>query len=69
MALGPEWALLLSHSDEFFVLARQALLDGEGIQCIILNKKDSNYAFGEVELHVRKEDFIKARYILDNPTG
>lgn len=66
MALGEEWAMLTSDSDDFRIMALRARLESEGIQVIVLNLKDSNYAFGNLELHVRKEEFIKARAIFDS---
>ena len=39
-------------------------LNGYGIESVIVNKQDSTYLFGDVELFVRKDDVIKAKYLL-----
>lgn len=43
----------------------KSLLEEYDIQAIILNKRDSAYnMFGEVEIHVLREDVIKAIQLL-----
>lgn len=40
-------------------------LEGEGINTLILNQKDSTYGtFGSIELYVQDEDFDKAKEIV-----
>jgi type III secretory pathway lipoprotein EscJ len=42
-------------------------LQDNGIQAIVLNKRDSAYnMFGEVEIHVLREDVIKAIQLLNH---
>jgi len=41
-------------------------LEEEGIQVILIDKKDSSYNnFGELELYVKAESYIKAKYLID----
>lgn len=35
-----------------------------GINAIIVNKKDSSYLFGELELYVMPNDAIQAKHII-----
>ena len=42
----------------------QELLDSNGIDSIILNKKDSVFLVGEIEVHVKKEFLIRAKHLL-----
>lgn len=35
-----------------------------GINAIIVNKKDSSYLFGELELYVMSDDAIQAKHII-----
>jgi hypothetical protein len=39
------------------------LVDNE-IEAVIINKQDSSYKFGEVEVHIRQADFEKASEII-----
>ena len=51
---------------EIKVLAAQNMLREAGIESYVINKKDSAYAglFGDIELHVNKDDAEKARELL-----
>lgn len=42
----------------------QSLLKENDIDSVEVNKKDSNYAFGEIEIFVREEDFIFAKILI-----
>lgn len=44
------------------------MLEENGIECIIVNKRDSSYLWGEVELYVPKEHVIMAKHLIDNPS-
>lgn len=46
-------------------LVKQAL-ENSGIKAYLLNKKDSNYLFGNVEVYVQRENAVKAKNILNN---
>jgi len=44
----------------------RARLESEGMRVVVLNKMDSSYLnFGDVELYVDREDFLKAKRFLD----
>ncbi len=45
-------------------LLKGLLLENE-IEAVIINKKDSAYLFGELELYVQLDDVIKAKHILN----
>lgn len=40
-------------------IVRQVLIENE-IEAIIMNKQDSSYMFGEVEVYIHQSDFNKA---------
>jgi len=44
----------------------QALLKEDEIDSIILNKRDSTYLFGEIELYVAVENVLKSKQIISN---
>ena len=44
-------------------MAKQMLAD-HNIQCFLVNKQDSAYKFGEVELYVNRDDVIRAKMLI-----
>ena len=45
-------------------ILKQVLAD-EGISAFSIDKRDSNYLFGEVEIYVLPDDVIKAKLIIE----
>jgi hypothetical protein len=65
--MNPDWEMVFSSS--FLPQAElvKALLEHNEIVCVLRNNQDSSYkAFGEVEVYVKREDVIQAKYILDH---
>jgi hypothetical protein len=61
-----EWALLATYALEYQAAILEAALKEEEIACVVINRKDSAYRFiGEVEVYVKKEDFLPARRTLE----
>jgi len=44
-------------------MVRQMLTD-HNIQCFLVNKQDSAYKFGDVELYVNRDDVIRAKKLI-----
>ncbi len=42
----------------------KVLLDAAGIESMILNKKDSTLMIGEIDICVRRDNLLKAKYII-----
>jgi hypothetical protein len=58
--------LILSTTDEFEAYLVQGALEVEGIEVVLLNKKDSSYThLGEIELYVKLVDVEKAKAIIE----
>jgi len=60
------WVIIYSSVYIHKVEILQALLREEEIESIILNKQDSNYLFGDIELYVDVENILKAKQIISN---
>ncbi len=45
-------------------LLKQVLLDNE-IEAFVINRQDSSYHFGDIEVYVKQIDFEKAKLICD----
>ncbi len=68
MTEGPEhnWVMIYSSSSLIEVELRHGLLQCEEIESIVVNKKDSLYLIGEVELYVKQGDALRARQFISN---
>tara|TARA_Y100000385_G_scaffold219966_1_gene229494 strand:+ start:191 stop:406 length:216 start_codon:yes stop_codon:yes gene_type:complete len=60
------WTVVYSDGFPPAVELRRTVLDQHRIPAVVLNKKDSSYLFGYVELLVQDEDVIRAKALLDN---
>lgn len=59
------WQKIYSNNLEHKVEIVQAVLKDAGIESVIMNKKDSAYLFGELELYVQADEVMKARQIIN----
>jgi uncharacterized protein involved in tolerance to divalent cations len=64
--MAGDWALLTTCTLEYQAAILEAALKEEGIACVVINRKDSAYRFmGEVEVFVKKEDYLMAKRTLE----
>ncbi len=63
--MDSNWRKIYSNTFEHKVKIVQAVLDDAGISSVIMNRKDSAYLFGDVELYVQAENVIKAKQIIN----
>lgn len=61
-----KWVRVFSSADTFRVEVLKGLLAENNIESVVVNKKDSAYLFGEVELFVHVEDAFLANQIISN---
>jgi len=59
-----DWICMFSTGQYYQAHLAREILDDQGIESVIVNKQDSTYLFGDVELFVRQNDVIKAKHIL-----
>ena len=60
-----EWVSVFSSDKGYEVEIARMVLQEAGIEAIVLNKRDSSYRFGEVELCVPSGDALRALHILN----
>jgi hypothetical protein len=58
------WVKIYSTSANYKAELLKGLLMENGINAIIVNKQDSSYLFGELELYVMPNDAIQAKHII-----
>ena len=61
-----EWKKIYATGVLFDAEFIKSKLIDEGIECKTLNKKDSAYLFGEIELYVQAENVVRAKHIITN---
>ncbi len=59
------WRKVYSNTYEHKVEIVQAVLEDAGIASVIMNKKDSAYLFGDIELYVQDDNVLKAKQIIN----
>ncbi|HNS17918.1 MAG TPA: DUF2007 domain-containing protein [Bacteroidales bacterium] len=63
------WTIIYSSNQLYKAELMKQLLAESDIQAIVVNKKDSAYLIGEVELYVNVEDAFQARQIIIRSEG
>ena len=54
------WVKVYSATQVYLAEITKSVLEDEGIDAVVVNKKDSSYLFGECEVYVRKENALNA---------
>ncbi|MHC1708311.1 MAG: DUF2007 domain-containing protein [Bacteroidales bacterium] len=60
------WVKIYSSSLVHEVEIFRGMLEENGIEAVIINKKDSAYLFGEAELYVTADDAFDAKQLISN---
>ncbi len=63
--MGNNWQKIYSSEFEHKVEIIRAVLKDAGIDSVVVNKKDSAYLFGELELYVHPDDVLKSMQIIN----
>jgi len=59
------WQMVYSSSFIHQAELAQAVLKGFDIEVVLVNKKDSAYLFGEIELFVHPDNVMRAKQIIN----
>jgi hypothetical protein len=59
------WQVIYSSNFQHKVEIVKAVLEDAGIESVVVNKKDSAYLFGEMELYVHRDNLLRARQIIN----
>lgn len=62
--MDSNWIKIFSTGEPYKAELVKGLLQENEIDCIIVNKQDSAYLFGELELYVQADFAVKANHIL-----
>ena len=64
-SMNENWQVIYSTQHDYKAEIIKAVLEENGIKCFSLNKKDSAYLFGEIELYVSPDNILRARQIIE----
>jgi len=59
-----EWVMVYSSNRSYEVEMVKAFLTDNEIECISMNKQDSAYLFGEIEIYVSTANALEARQLI-----
>ena len=59
-----DWQAVYSSDKPHIIELIKALLSDNRIKSVEINKKDSSYLFGEIDLYVKSEHVIKAKQLI-----
>ncbi|MBN1338272.1 MAG: DUF2007 domain-containing protein [Bacteroidales bacterium] len=62
--MDSNWTKVYSSPQGYLIEIVKGLLAENDIEAVSINKKDSSYLFGEIELYVPSQHSLKARQIL-----
>ena len=61
-----DWQLVYSAKSVFDAEMVRGTLEGIGLEPVVINKQDSSYLFGDVEIYVSKGQFERAAEAIKN---
>ncbi|HJX70392.1 MAG TPA: DUF2007 domain-containing protein [Bacteroidales bacterium] len=59
-----DWVSVFSTNQDFKAELAKGILEENEIKFVLLNRRDSTYLFGDIEIFVNRDDTIKAKYLL-----
>ena len=63
--MSKEWIIVHTTDKIYRAELMRQLLEEEGIEAVIINKKDSSYLIGEIEVYTRPDDVMKAKLLIE----
>ena len=58
------WVVIYSSDQLYEVEMVKNYLNDHGIECVVMNKKDSAYMFGDIEVYVPTEEAFSAKQLI-----
>lgn len=64
--MDKNWTKIFASNLEFKAMIIKGVLEDNDIECVTINKKDSAYLFGEVEVYVPTDQALLANQIINS---
>lgn len=62
--MGKDWALVFSTDLLYQAEMVKDILADNGMEAVVVNKQDSFYRFGDIEVYTRPDDVIRAKFLI-----
>jgi len=62
--MSNDFVCVYSHTNQYTIDILKSVLQEHGVESVVLNKQDSSYHFGSIELYVKPADESLARQII-----
>ncbi len=59
------WSLVYTSNKQYEAEILREFLSDNGVDSFVINKQDSSYHFGDVEVYTRPEDVMKAKLLIE----
>ena len=59
------WSLIYTSNKLYEAEILKVFLDDNGIEVFVMNKQDSSYHIGDIEVYSRPEDVMKAKLLIE----
>lgn len=59
-----DWKLIFSTGKLYLAEMVKDILEDNSMDVVLLNKQDSFYLFGDIELYVKPDDVIRAKFLI-----
>ena len=67
--MSSDWVIVFSTNQQFEADIVKEILSDNDIECVSMNKQDSSYHFGEIEIYVSTSDAFKANQLISTFKG
>ncbi|MFA6403798.1 MAG: DUF2007 domain-containing protein [Salinivirgaceae bacterium] len=58
------WIIIFTTGKLYLAEMAKAILEDNDIEVIVMNKQDSFYLIGDIEVYVKPEDVIRAKFLI-----
>ncbi len=58
------WSIIFNTGKLYMAEMAKAILEDNDIEVIVMNKQDSFYLIGDIEVYVKPEDVIRAKFLI-----
>jgi hypothetical protein len=62
--MSENWVVIYSTNQLYEAEMAKDMMADNGIECVIMNKKDSTYGFGDIEVCVPTEEVLRAKQLI-----
>jgi hypothetical protein len=59
-----DWVLVFSTAKLYLAEMAKSVLEDNDIHVVIINKQDSFYLIGDIEVYVKPDDIIRAKFLI-----